>query len=105
MKQLFNNRDWTQVLQSMSPQEAFDTLEKSLHQATELCIPSKVITDVGRFKPLWMNKQSLRKARKNIMCGYDTLTPRVESITKTIFEHAMNPATSPEEPERTLKGN
>ena len=63
MKQLFN-RDWTQVLQSMNPQEAFDTLEKSLHQATELCIPSKVITDVGRFKPLWMNKQALRKARK-----------------------------------------
>ena len=57
MKQLFN-RDWTQVLQSMNPQEAFDTL------ATELCIPSKVITDVGRFKPLWMNKQALRKARK-----------------------------------------
>ena len=27
MKQLFN-RDWTQVLQSMNPQEAFDTLEK-----------------------------------------------------------------------------
>ena len=52
MKQLFN-RDWTQVLQSINPQEA-----------TELCIPSKVITDVGRFKPLWMNKQALRKARK-----------------------------------------
>ena len=63
MKQLFN-RDWTQVLQSMNPQEAFDTLENSLHQATELCILSKVITDVGRFKPLWMNKQALRKARK-----------------------------------------
>ena len=38
MKQLFI-RDWTEVLQSMNPQEAFDTLEKSLHQATELCIP------------------------------------------------------------------
>ena len=63
IKQLFN-RDWTQVLQSMNPQEVFDTLEKSLHQATELCIPSKVITDVGRFKPLWTNKQALRKARK-----------------------------------------
>ena len=63
MKQLFN-RDWTQVLQIMNTQEAFDTLEKSLHQATELCIPSKVITDVGRFKLLWMNKQALRKARK-----------------------------------------
>ena len=63
MRQLFN-RDWTQVLQSMNPQEAFDTFEKSLHQATELCIPSKVITDVRRFKLLWMNKQTLRKARK-----------------------------------------
>ena len=61
MKQLFN-RDWTQVLQSMNPQEELDTLETSLHQATELCIPSKVITDVGRFNPLWMNKQALRKA-------------------------------------------
>ena len=60
MKQLFN-RDWTQILQSMNQQEAFD---KSLHQATELCIPSKVITDVVRFKPLWMNKQALRKQRK-----------------------------------------
>ena len=49
MKQLFN-RDWVQVLQSMNPQEAFDTFEKSLHQATKFCIPSKVITDVGRFK-------------------------------------------------------
>ena len=39
------------------------------------------------------------------MRGYDTSTPRVESITKTIFEHAMNPAMSPEEPERTLKTN
>ena len=102
MKQLFN-RDWTQVLQSMNPQDVFDTLEKSLHQATELCIPSKVITDVGRFKPLWMNKQAPRKARKNIMRGYDTSTPRVESITRTIFEHVINPAMSPEEPERTLK--
>ena len=63
MKQLFN-RDWTQVLQSMNPQEAFNTLEKSLHRGTELCIPSNVITDVGRYKPLWMNKQALRKARK-----------------------------------------
>ena len=49
MKQLFN-RDWTQVLQSMNPQEAFDTLEKSLHQATGLYIPSKVIIDVGKRK-------------------------------------------------------
>ena len=63
MKQLFN-RDWTQVLQSMNPQEAFHTLEKSLHQATELCTPSKVITDVGRFKLSWMNKHAIRKARK-----------------------------------------
>ena len=62
MNQLFN-RDWTQVLQSMNPQEAFDTLGKSLHQATELCIPLKVITDVGRLKPLWMNNQAFRNAR------------------------------------------
>ena len=39
-------------------------MRKSIYQATALCIPSKVITDVGRFKPLWMNKQALRKAKK-----------------------------------------
>ena len=36
------------------------------------------------------------------MHGYNTSTPRVESITKTIFEHTMNPAMSPEEFERKL---
>ena len=41
---------------------------------------------------------------KSIMRGYDTSTPRVECTTKTIFEHAMNPAMSPERTlnERTL---
>ena len=59
MKQLFNS--------SLAKHESTRGIQyfgKGLHQATELCIPSKVITDVGHFKPLWMNKQALRKARK-----------------------------------------
>ena len=64
MKQIFNNKNKTQILQNMNPQETFNTLEKSIHQTTELCIPSKVITNVNHFKPLWINKQALEKARK-----------------------------------------
>ena len=88
MKQLFN-RDWTQVLQSMNPQEAFDTLEKVYN---------------SQLSYAYHQKSLLMLVASN-HCGYDTSTPRVESITKTIFEHAMNTAMSPEEPERTLKGN
>ena len=62
MKQLFN-RDWTQILQSMNPQEAFNTLEKVYTRHLSL-LNKIVITDVVRFKPMCMNKQALRKARK-----------------------------------------
>ena len=98
IKQLFNNRDWTQVLQSMNPEEAFDTLEIYTRQLSYANHQKSLLMPVTSNHCGCTSKPPGRR-RKSIMRGYDTSTPRVERITKAIFEHAMNRATSPEEPD------
>ena len=79
MKQLFN-RDWTQILQSMNHKKHSILWEKSIHQATELCIPSIVISTVNE-------QASPREGREKVSC-VDTIPQYQEwSVLPRLYSH------------------
>ena len=56
-------KDWTVELHNMTAQDAMDKLQQEITQAAENLIPSRT-TGAKRHKPPWMNKDSLKKARR-----------------------------------------
>ncbi len=57
--------DWESLLSNKTTQEAFDILSTEINKAIEECVPTRVTNSTGkRFKPLWMNKAALKKAKK-----------------------------------------
>ena len=58
-------KDWNALLQDLSTQEAFDTVEAAITEAMKTHIPTRTApSNQNRSKPLWMNAAALRKARR-----------------------------------------
>ncbi len=59
------NKDWDNLLQNKTTQEAFDILSECIQEAVDNHVPKRVIDPTTkRFKPLWMNDAALRRAKK-----------------------------------------
>ena len=57
--------DWESLLPHKTTQEAFDLLTTEKNKAIEECVPTRVTNSTSKcFKPLWMNKAALKKAKK-----------------------------------------
>ena len=57
--------NWNDLLNNLSTQEAMDKVETLYKEAAERCIPKNLQSQsTNRKKPLWLNKNAMRRCRK-----------------------------------------